>query len=258
MSVSVEEITRLVLEALTRQGLAAARPTAELAQLTRAQPEPAQPKPSGCSCGCGGEPKPTGAAAEPGTLRLEARLITQADLASKLYGVRRLEVLPRTVVTPAAMDWLREREVRLVRTAQQGAAPSGGRAPVPLASAGGETDLKRLAASAKQQNLPTTVLNTPADQLTLALGERLADSGSALVISDRPHAVACQLNRRGSLRAAVVDSAEEWARLVEQFDPNVAVWGPGRVPGRQALDLLRELVRRQPAASQPGCGCRPR
>jgi hypothetical protein len=56
-------------------------------------------------------------AATNGTLSLSTQLVTVSELNGKLQGIRRLEVPLRTVVTPAARDYLRERGVELIRSA---------------------------------------------------------------------------------------------------------------------------------------------
>lgn len=55
------------------------------------------------------------APAAAGTLALEDRLVTLATLEGKLDRVSRLEVRPKTIVTPAVVDLLKERRVQLVR-----------------------------------------------------------------------------------------------------------------------------------------------
>lgn len=53
------------------------------------------------------------AASEP-TLSITTRLITVSELNGKLQGIKRVEVPPRAVITPAARDYLRDRNVQLI------------------------------------------------------------------------------------------------------------------------------------------------
>ncbi len=60
-----------------------------------------------------------------GELRLDARLITKAEVAGRLEGVRRVVVSPQAIVTPSVRDELRRRDVVLARTSPSGIAAAG-------------------------------------------------------------------------------------------------------------------------------------
>jgi hypothetical protein len=52
------------------------------------------------------------------TLVISAKLVTVADLKGKLAGIQRVEVPQRTVITPAAKDFLKDSGVQLCVSAK--------------------------------------------------------------------------------------------------------------------------------------------
>lgn len=55
------------------------------------------------------------ATAAPAELALSDRLVTLRDVESRLAGIARVSVGPRTVVTPSVRDLLRQKKIEFVR-----------------------------------------------------------------------------------------------------------------------------------------------
>ncbi|MCA9238929.1 MAG: hypothetical protein KDA37_01965 [Planctomycetales bacterium] len=59
---------------------------------------------------------PAATQSAPTTLALADRLVTLETLHGKLGGVTQLQVLSKAIVTPAVVDLLKERHIKLVRS----------------------------------------------------------------------------------------------------------------------------------------------
>lgn len=171
------------------------------------------------------------AAGSPRVLRLDARLVTLAELHDRLDGIplddiETLEVPARAVVTPAVRDALRDRGIALAWRVP-GNEP---RRDVTLCIAVAETAYPatgvRVALAAQGVKVSDLPPGTLADVVE-RLPDRVARDGAlAVVLTERTAAAVCLANRHHSIRAASAASVGEVHEAGRQIDPNVLVVDP--------------------------------
>jgi ribose 5-phosphate isomerase RpiB len=106
------DIERIVREVLTELGIGRSAP-ATLAASAPGGPTPKEPIATA-------SPRPAQAVREAaGEVKVDARVVTMADVVGRLQAVRRLVVAQQAIVTPAVQDELRRRNVVLVRVAKE-------------------------------------------------------------------------------------------------------------------------------------------
>lgn len=113
LSIDIERLVREVMAELKLLPESDAAPAA--CAVGRGSPDPT---PAGARSGDRPQPPPVGRGspdpAQAGELALAARVVTLADVADRLGGVRRVVVAPQAVVTPAVRDELLRRNIDLV------------------------------------------------------------------------------------------------------------------------------------------------
>ncbi len=139
-----------------------------------------------------------------GELSLDARLITLAEVAGRLEGVRRIVVSPQAIVTPSVRDELRRRNVALARTSPNGR-PTAGQLrlqfvvackrfdPAPLVDA-----LAAEGVAAEQHRMDCLIAAT--DRLA---AEAIKPNTLAALASRRAAAALCLANRHPGVRAVL-------------------------------------------------------
>jgi hypothetical protein len=164
--------------------------------------------------------------------------VTLAEVSDRLPGKRRLLVRPGAVVTPAARDALRQRNIVLEFTS---AATAGNPASVRLALIAALTrfDVQSLAATLGGDGLkPVCHLCDCLLAATDLLVEELA-GGGALAVMLTPHTATalCLANRRPGVRAVLGDDVRTLPKDIEAVGANTLIVNPKRV-GRYALQQM--------------------
>ena len=175
------------------------------------------------------------------TLRLDEPLITLATLEGRLAGTRRVEVAERTVITPAARDYLSARNILLLRNS----APSKQGEPAKLA--------RLLVGVAESEIEPAGWLDSPlgrqieleqlarADLVDLVdeMARRVAtDRVAGVLLTDAPDAALCVANRHSGVRAIGGLDAEGVRRARRTIAANLLV----AQPSRQSPFALRQMA----------------
>jgi hypothetical protein len=248
-SLDIERLVREVLAELARAQQAA--PAAPVAPVASKAAVPV-PEPLAATT-------PADAAADEGELIVAARLLTMAEVAGRLGGIRRLVVRPQAIVTPAVQDELLRRGVALVRASAARSATVGELRLV-LVVAGKRFDAAPLVdaiaaegVAVEQQRLDCLMAATD----LLAAEVAKADTLGALV-SSHAAAALCLANRHRSIRAAQGLDVPSAAAATADVGANVLLIDPGvgtLFQWKQMLgEFCRQGVRRCPEILQKRLG----
>ena len=185
-------------------------------------------------------------------LELDQRLITQADLAGRLDGVQMVTAPERAVVTPAALDHLRERGVRLVRreTKKNGAKQSQNVSLI-VGVADAAFRPAELVRLLREQGIE--VEQVAASGLTGVVDELADQVGkggrTGLLLTDQAAAGACLANRSSGVRAACVASLAGVEAAIRTLGVNLLIVEPA---GR-GLHELKQIVGRYASGAPHAC-----
>ena len=162
-------------------------------------------------------------------------VVSATALAGRLDGVRRVMVRPKSVITPAARDLLRERKIEL---ACQSISMRSSDSTTPLAIAVANTRFSVNELIRALRNEPLAVHNLVSRGFVEMLGE-LTESVATrttlgLFITDDVAAALCLANRRQGVRAAAVANAAGAADAVRSIGANLLVVSPR---GRNLFEL---------------------
>jgi len=172
------------------------------------------------------------------TLRVTNRVVTLAQLEGRLAGVTQVLVLPKAVVTPAVLDELKQRGIRLTRCPKLAEAGRGAEWLVVAADPAvarkldderrGETVLARIVTAADVQ------------QAVRRLAEHCRAGQRAVWVAREPFAAVAAAFGTKSLRAAYITAPNEVAAAVQQISANVLVFDAARANWKDiALGLER-------------------
>lgn len=179
------------------------------------------------------------------SVRLDAKVVTEDTLEASVNGHVVVEVDARTIVTPTGRDWLRRRNVELIRgnssttsVAAEQRKPAGV-AIVQTSSDAVEKAIDHFASSAgwRQERV-----GSREDAVRLARAAATGDTSPVVVISAEPEAVACDANRDPKIRAAVIDDAATVGRVKESMQGNLFVVSPSGRSFFELRHLLHSLI----------------
>lgn len=177
---------------------------------------------------------------QPTAFGLTEDVITGDLLQERVNGHKSVRIEPRAIVTPSARDWLRRRDVEIVRGNVQ---KTNKKVTQLLAVVQTSTDsvVSALADAERSENW-----NQQTAASTAAAAQQAIDAVTngmttrVVVFSDEPEAAACLANRNESVRAASVVDAAAVVRARNNMDGNVfALDAAGR-----GFFELRNLLKR--------------
>lgn len=182
-------------------------------------------------------------------LVLAQRVVTLDVLAGRLQGVRRLGVLPRAVITPAARDYLRQQGVTIGYVQRHEAAESTS----PLVIGTAESDVEpsllldsRWESPIQYEQIARAGLVVVVDELT----ERVARDGRlGVLLTDAGAAAVCLANRRGGVRAILATGTTAVARARASIAANLLVIEPA---GRNRYEI-RQMLKTFTASGNYAC-----
>jgi hypothetical protein len=192
-------------------------------------------------------------------LRWPGRVVAAEDLRRSLNGHRELLVSPAAVITPLALEQLRERGVQVRRQ------PPEQKMPSPAAWGYAQDRPHGLVQSAVQsleregirwKPLPPAEASSPC-LWAKALAECVArgECQGGVVFCQDPGLVCCVANKVAGLRGVAVTTVAQAGRAVLTLGPNlVAVEMPGRT-FFEIRQILRVLCVPGQAACPPGVAC---
>jgi hypothetical protein len=175
---------------------------------------------------------------------VHARVVTMAEVAERLTGVRRVVVSPRAVVTPAVRDELRRRQVALVH-----AAPGEPRAaslprlvvmavPARCEPAAVLQSLGREGVQVERHTVECLIAGT--DQLA---GEITKSNKLAVLYTCYAAAALCLANRYPGVRAVAAGDTAAAAAAVAAVGANLLVLDPDASSEFQQKQILGEFCR---------------
>jgi hypothetical protein len=202
ISLDIERVVREVIAELQHA------PMMEVSKPVLPSSEPSSSSSSGTSTivtmSQPGAKMPTSSPSGNGQLVLSARLVTMADIDSRLKGIRQVVVNPQAVVTPAVCDALRLRNITLSR-ALPAKNISVSSLKLIVVAARTKMDPKSLANTLKNEGVNVECRSTDCildatDRLTVALAK-----GDTLGLLLTPHTAAamCLANRLSVVRAVL-------------------------------------------------------
>jgi hypothetical protein len=173
----------------------------------------------------------------PRELIIESRLVTLAELAGKLAGIQQLVVPAKAVITPAARDLLRQKQIDIGYSLP---ARTVAKSRLPLALGVAETnyDASSLVQSIAGQGVPVERLAKTG--LAQVIGELCAEASLGgklgLMLTSETAAALCLANRRAGVRAVAATNVKATLQAVRSVGANVLVIDPA---GRGAIELQR-------------------
>ena len=157
----------------------------------------------------------TGRPADSATLRLHEKLITLTAVRNRLTGIQVLEVSDRAIVTPAVIDELRERGVRLAR--QTNVEPNNNSAPQFLLFA---PHTKHSHNQIAVQQVESPELEVTAQEISSHV---IAKNHAAIWCSPRPFAAVMATRPHPAMRAVQLASFQDLPLVMAQVDANVLI-----------------------------------
>lgn len=152
----------------------------------------------------------------------DAKVITMETLRGKLNNIKTLRVKPKTIVTPAVRDELRDRNIRIAFDLGS-ANPANGPATILLGTtcnATGNSLRDQLVANGTQVQLH---VEKSVAQLAAKVSNKIASSMPGLIVTDQPYTAACSANRNSNVRAVVVGDPNELRAANAELNPNCVV-----------------------------------
>jgi hypothetical protein len=176
-------------------------------------------------------------------VRVSGQVITQALLAEALNGSATVTIGPKAILTPSARDFLRHREIEVVRELAQSSSPVAirwqiiaARSTPQAAAAARHLQHSGIACDIRLSGLPAEA----AAQATSALCRGEAEH--VVVFSDQPEIVACLANRNERIRAAVIAEAATVERVQKSLNPNLLAIDPAGKGVYELKALLKAFV----------------
>ncbi len=199
----------------------------------------------GASPSAGEGAAPAATAQRDGELYVASRVVTMAELADRLDGVRRVVVSPGSLVTPLVRDELRRRSLMLVYERAQPVARPAAPVRLVLVTLGKSYDPAGLIRTLQADGIPveghgTDCLVAASDIVTEAV--RQGDAVGAILT--RYTAIGlCTANRLAGVRAVLAADAAETAAACQSVGANVLVLSPRAMSPYQLRRMLGEFVR---------------
>lgn len=176
-------------------------------------------------------------------LMLLDAVITERLLEEKLKGLKRVEVGVKSIVTPAAKDWLRHNQVewRWVPVSSQLPKPAANRLLISASKAASSQQVCDDVTRTRNGEWRVSVVES--GQAVATAVKAIADDGikTVVVLADEPDVVACLANRNELVRAAVVASVVDIERVQKSLKPNVLVIAPEKKGAFEILRMVRVL-----------------
>ena len=175
--------------------------------------------------------------ASQGVLTISARVVTLAELEGRLEGIRQLVVPAQAVITPAARDLLRQRQIDISYAVPAKAALRP-RLPLVVGTAETNYDATSLVqAVAREGKTVERLAQTGLVQVVRELGDEAVKGGKlGLLLTNETAAALCLANRRAGVRAVAATSVAATPRAVRKVGANVLVIDP---VGRGAFEMQR-------------------
>jgi hypothetical protein len=192
-------------------------------------------------------PKPSTSAST--SVHFSENVVTAETLLQRVNGHGSITVGPKTVLTPAAQDFLREHAVSWTRTL---AGSTGANSVRWLAVVMRTTPTVSAALKDLGDACRAELVGDIAEAIRLAVGAVCrADAVGAIVYCIEPHRAACLANRNARIRAAAVDTAAGVERIVQEIGVNVLAVDPTERSYIELRNIVRAFTCGVPQPPQP-------
>jgi len=157
---------------------------------------------------------------------LSERVVTTEQITTVMPGTA-IRVPPSAVVTPAAIDMLRDRNVTLVRSAGN-EKNNAGNNPLRIVNAASGFDLELLGKELQRQGMSLNVQNNLhlTEAVRLAVDHISGGVDRVVLLTQNMAAATCMANRSGAVRALHARSVEEIRQACGEIAPNLLVLNP--------------------------------
>ena len=152
------------------------------------------------------------------------KVISTQTLRGKLENVTTIRVRPKTILTPAVRDQLRDRKIRIAFDLGS-SVQTNDHSPKTIllgttCNTTGNSLRDQLVANGTQVQLH---VEKSAAQLANNVGKKISASMPALIVADHPYSAACSANRNSSVRAVVIGDPNELRAAKAELNPNCVV-----------------------------------
>ena len=157
---------------------------------------------------------------QPMSVSVESKVVSVIELEKLAGQFKTVVVSDRSIVTPAARDWLKERSIKVQRTNQPGTNAATATSQLAIVANSAKCSVAANLAhnfSASVEYIPQLQSIAPKVNNHVSAGKRV------LVISTSHHALAMRLNRNHSVRALAPISSEHLIQALSQDCFNVLV-----------------------------------
>jgi hypothetical protein len=176
----------------------------------------------------------------PRGFRISAQVVTQAVLAESINGSTTVRIGPKAIVTPSALDFVRQRGIEIVRESATLMSTAAARWQVivttshpHIAPAVDGLQQYGIKCDSRLSGLPAEA----AAQATSAICR--GDADKVIVFTAEPELVACLANRNERIRAAAIGDAAALARTQRELKPNVLTLDPSNRSVHEIRTLLK-------------------
>jgi len=176
-------------------------------------------------------------------LMLLDAVITERLLEEKVKGLKLVEVGAKSIVTPAAKDWLRHNRVEWRRVSVSSQLPKRPADRVVVSASRAGSSKQACDEVVKTRASEWRVTEAESGQAVATAIKAIGEDGirTVVVLADEPDVVACMVNRNESVRAAVVTSVVDIERVQKSLMPNVLVIAPEKKGAFEIIRMIRVL-----------------
>jgi hypothetical protein len=180
------------------------------------------------------------ASAAPQGFRISAQVVTQALLAESVNGSTTVRIGPKAIVTPSALDFVRQRGIEIVRESAVAIAKTAVRRQVIVTTS--HSNIAPAVESLKQYGIvcDLRISGRPAEAAAQAISAVCrGDAEKVVVFTAEPELVACLANRNERIRAAAIGDAAALERTQRELKPNVLSLDPSNKSVHELRTLLK-------------------
>jgi hypothetical protein len=176
----------------------------------------------------------------PQGFRISAQVVTQALLAESINGSTTVRIGPKAIVTPSALDFVRQRGIAIVRESSAPIAKIAARWQVIVTTP--HSNIAPAVESLKQYGIvcDLRLSGYPAEAAAQAISAICRGEADKIVIfTAEPELVACLANRNERIRAAAIGDAGALARTQRELKPNMLSLDPSNKSVHEIRTLLK-------------------
>lgn len=177
------------------------------------------------------------------TATLMDAVITEGLLAEKAKSLRQLEVGAKSIVTPAAKDWLLRNNIEWRRVALSSRLPVRQATQLIIAATQAGSAKQAVNEIQRVRSAEWSSQSCQANEAAAVAVKGIATDGitKVVILADEAEVVACQANRNELVRAAVVASVGDIERVQKTLKPNVFLIAPDSKGAFEIIRMVRVL-----------------